>query len=188
MAAQAGGTGSGRVKRRLLVWLPFALCIVLFGVFYAGLRNPTDHVIVSQLVGKPLPEFAAKAAMPDQPGLASSDFRDGKPRLLNVFASWCVPCVAEVPMLLRLKRMGAEVDGFAVHDSTDELTKFLAANGNPYTRIGLDEAGRAQMAFGSAGVPETFVVDGKGKILYQHVGVVTEDDVPKLLGMLGGKR
>jgi cytochrome c biogenesis protein CcmG/thiol:disulfide interchange protein DsbE len=173
------------MKRGLLLWLPFALCIGLFAVFYAGLRNPSDHVIVSQLVGKPLPEFAAKAAMPDQPGLASTDFRDGKPRLLNVFASWCVPCVAEVPMLVRLKQMGAEVTGVAVHDSTDELAKFLAANGNPYSRIGLDEAGRAQIAFGSAGVPETFVVDGKGKIIYQHIGVVTEDDVPKLLGMLG---
>jgi cytochrome c biogenesis protein CcmG, thiol:disulfide interchange protein DsbE len=172
------------MNRRLLLWLPFALCIALFGMFYAGLRNPTDHVIVSQLVGKPLPEFTASAAMPNQPGLASSDFHDGKPRLLNVFASWCVPCVAEIPMLLRLKAMGAEVNGFAVHDSADELAKFLATNGNPYTRIGLDDAGRAQMAFGSAGVPETFVVDGQGKIVYQHIGVVTDADVPKLLGML----
>lgn len=173
------------MNRRLLFWLPFALCIGLFVVFYVGLRNPADHIIASQLVGKPLPEFSARAAMSDQPGLASSDFRDGKPKLLNIFASWCVPCVAEVPMLLRLKRMGAQVDGFAVHDSTEELAKFLAANGNPYTRIGLDEGGRAQMAFGSAGVPETFVVDGQGKIIYQHVGVVTDADVPKLLAMLG---
>ncbi len=88
-------------------------------------------------------------------------------------------------MLLRLKAMGADIVGFAVHDSTGELTKFLAANGNPYSRIGLDEAGRAQMAFGSAGVPETFVVDGKGKVIYQHIGVVTDADVPKLLAMLG---
>ena len=173
------------MKRRLLLWLPFALGIGLLGMFYIGLRNPTDHIIASQLVGQPLPLFAAEAAVPGQPGLASSDFRDGKPRLLNVFASWCVPCVAEIPMLLRLKAMGADVVGFAVHDSTDGLTKFLAANGNPYSRIGLDQAGRAQMAFGSAGVPETFVVDGKGKIIYQHVGVVTDADVPKLLAMLG---
>ena len=173
------------MKRGLLLWLPFAMGIGLFGVFYAGLRNPTDHIIASQLVGKPLPEFSAPAAMPDQPGLASSDFGGGKPKLLNVFASWCVPCVAEVPMLLRLKQMGVEIDGFAVHDSTAELTKFLAANGNPYTRIGLDVAGRAQLEFGSAGVPETFVVDGRGKIVYQHIGVVTDADVPKLIAMLG---
>jgi cytochrome c biogenesis protein CcmG/thiol:disulfide interchange protein DsbE len=81
--------------------------------------------------------------------------------------------------------MGADIVGVAVHDSSPELAKFLAENGNPYARIGLDQDGRAQMAFGSAGVPETFVVDGQGKILYQHVGVVTEEDMPKLLAMLG---
>ncbi|MFX7117521.1 hypothetical protein ABTH95_19915, partial [Acinetobacter baumannii] len=59
--------------------------------------------------------------------------------------------------------------------------------GDPYSRIGLDDAGKAQIAFGSAGVPETFVVDGRGRILYQHIGVVTEDDMPRLLAMLGTK-
>ncbi len=173
------------MKRGLILWLPLALALALFGVFYIGLRNPTDHIIASQMVGKPLPDFSAIPAMPSQPGLSNADFRDGKPRLLNVFASWCVPCVAEVPMLVRLKEMGVEVDGFAVHDTSEELAKFLAANGNPYTRIGLDQGGRAQMAFGSAGVPETFVVDGKGNILYQHIGVVTEADIPMLLEKMG---
>lgn len=88
-------------------------------------------------------------------------------------------------MLLRLQAMGAEIDGLAVHDSTPELQKFLADNGNPYTRIGLDDDGKAQIAFGSAGVPETFVVDGQGKIVYQHIGVVTEADMPKLIQLLG---
>ncbi len=171
-------------RRPLFLWLPFALCLGLFVIFYAGLMNPDDHVIASQMVGKPLPDFKAGPAMPSQPGAATADFKDGKPRLLNIFASWCVPCVAEVPMLGRLKEMGAEVDGIAVHDSSDALAKFLAANGNPYTRVGLDEGGRAQMAFGSAGVPETFVVDGHGKIIHQHIGVVTESDIPKLLAML----
>lgn len=173
------------MNRKLLLWLPFGLCFILFGVFFLGLKNPDDHVIASQMVGKPLPEFVAGPAMPGQPGAASSDFKDGKPRLLNIFASWCVPCVQEIPMLIRLKAAGAEIDSIAVHDTTADLTKFLAENGNPYTRIGLDEGGKAQIAFGSAGVPETFVVDGKGTILYQHIGVVTEDDMPKLLAMLG---
>lgn len=175
------------MNRRAILWLPLALCLVLFVVFYLGLRNPTDHIIASQMVRQPLPEFNTIAAVPGQPGIASADFRDGKPRLLNIFASWCVPCVAEIPMLLRLKQMGAEVDGIAVHDTSQDLGQFLAENGNPYARIGLDQGGRAQIAFGSAGVPETFVVDGKGKILYQHIGVVTEDDIPKLLGMIGQK-
>lgn len=176
------------MRRKLILWLPFALVLMLFGMFFAGLRNPDDHVIASQLVDQQLPEFAAPAAMPDQPGVSAADFRDGKPRLLNIFASWCVPCVAEIPMLLRLQQMGIQIDGLAVHDSSDELAKFLASNGNPYARIGLDEAGRGQMAFGSAGVPETFVVDGTGKIIYQHIGVVTEADVPRLVAMMGQGR
>ena len=173
------------MNRTWILWLPFVLVVALFAAFYAGLRNPSDHVIVSQMVGQPLPEFNAAPGIPGQPGAASADFKDGKPRLLNIFASWCVPCVQEIPMLLRLQAMGAEIDGLAVHDSTPELQKFLADNGNPYTRIGLDDDGKAQIAFGSAGVPETFVVDGQGKIVYQHIGVVTEADMPKLIQLLG---
>ena len=180
--------GDGRMNRKLFLWLPFALCAALFVMFFIGLRNPDDHVIASQMVGKPLPEFAAAAASPELPGTATADFRDGKPRLLNIFASWCVPCLQEIPMLIRLKAQGVEIAGIAVHDSPDALAKFLADNGNPYSRIGLDAGGKAQIAFGSAGVPETFVVDGKGNILYQHVGVVTESDMPRLIAMLGGAK
>jgi cytochrome c biogenesis protein CcmG, thiol:disulfide interchange protein DsbE len=172
-------------RRKLIIWLPFALCVLLFGMFLVGLLNPSDRIIASQMVGKPLPEFSAGPGMPGQPGAATADYRDGRPRLLNIFASWCVPCVAEIPMLTRLKAMGVEVDGLAVHDNSPALAKFLSENGNPYSRIGLDSDGRGQIAFGSAGVPETFVVDGKGTIIYQHIGVVTETDIPKLLSLLG---
>lgn len=173
------------MKRKLILWLPFALVLGLFVAFYAGLRNPSDHVIASQLVGKPLPEFTTGPALAKQPGAATADFRDGKPRLLNVFASWCVPCVQEIPILIQLQAAGAEIDGLAVHDSTPELEKFLAANGNPYTRIGHDRDGKAQIALGSAGVPETFVIDGRGTVIYQHIGVVTAADMPKLMTLLG---
>lgn len=173
------------MKRGLLLWLPFALCLGLFAVFYVGLKRPDDHVIASQLVGQTLPDFEAPPAIPGQPGTASANFRDGKPRLLNIFASWCGPCVQEMPILLRLQARGVEIAGVAVHDSTPELAKFLTENGNPYARVGLDVQGKGQLAFGSAGVPETFVVDGRGVIIHQHIGVVTEEDMPKLLAMLG---
>lgn len=175
------------MKRRLLLWLPFALMLALFVAFYAGLKNPDDHVIASQMVGQPLPQFDAGPGIAGLPGVKTADFADGRPRLLNVFASWCAPCVQEVPMLLRLKQQGVEISGIAVHDTSPALQKFLADNGNPYARIGLDQGGRAQMAFGSAGVPETFVVDGRGRIVYQHIGVVTETDMPKLISMLGAQ-
>ena len=176
------------MTRRFILWLPLVLLSALFMAFWAGLERPDDHVIASRMVGQPLPQFAAAAAVPGQPGVASADFGDGKPRLLNIFASWCVPCVQEIPMLLRLRNAGAEIDGVAVHDAAPELARFLAENGNPYVRVGLDDHGRAQLAFGSAGVPETFVVDGRGRIVYQHIGVVTEADMPKLLALLGDKR
>lgn len=169
-----------------LLWLPFLACIGLFGIFFLQLRHPDDHVIASQMVGQPLPDFNAAPAISDLPGTATADFRDGKPRLLNIFASWCVPCIREIPNLLRLQAQGVEINGIAVHDTSRELTTFLTQNGNPYARIGLDEGGRAQMAFGSAGVPETFVVNGRGQIIYQHVGVVTDEDMSKLLDMLKG--
>jgi cytochrome c biogenesis protein CcmG/thiol:disulfide interchange protein DsbE len=165
--------------------LPLALVLTLLVTFWRGLLQPDDHVIASQMVGKPLPEFAAQAIMAGQPGIAAADFRDGKPRLLNVFASWCLPCVTEVPVLMRLKAMGVDVVGVAVHDTAPALEQFLARNGNPYSRIGSDPQSRIQLSLGSAGVPETFVVDGKGTIVYQHIGVVAERDIPNLLEKLG---
>ena len=176
------------MTRKMLLWLPFVLVTALFAAFFLGLRHPDDHVIASQMVGKPLPDFAAAPAFPGRPGAATADVRDGHPRLLNIFASWCVPCRDEVPMLARLQAAGVEIDGLAVHDSAPDLQAFLAQYGDPYRRIGLDDNGRAQLAFGSAGVPETFVVDGSGKIVYQHIGVVAEDDIPRLLALLGDRR
>ena len=131
-----------------------------------------------------LPPFESIAVMPSQNAASSGDFADGKPRLLNVFASWCVPCKAEAPMLDMLKARGIEIDGIAIHDTPVELKRFLGENGNPYTRLGIDKDGRAQMALGSSGVPETFVIDGKGHILHQHVGVVTAEDATRLVAML----
>jgi cytochrome c biogenesis protein CcmG/thiol:disulfide interchange protein DsbE len=109
---------------------------------------------------------------------------DGKPRLLNLFASWCIPCAAESPQLAALAAQGAEIDGIAVRDHKDDLAAFLARNGNPYTRIGGDDVSAVQMAIGSSGVPETFVIDGKGIIRYQHIGDVRPEDVPLLLQKL----
>lgn len=172
------------MKRKLIVWLPLAVTVALFGTFLVSLMRPSDRVIASRIVGQTLPTFEAVAAIEGQAGTKNTDFTDGKPRLLNVFASWCGPCVAEIPVLMKLKAMGVEINGVAVHDRSEDLARFLVENGNPYARVGLDQGGRAQMAFGSAGVPETFVIDGQGRIIHQHIGAVTEDDIPVLLAKL----
>ena len=119
-----------------------------------------------------------------QPGLAAGDFQGGHPRLLNIFASWCVPCRVEAPVLADLARAGVEVDGIAIRDHKADLAAFLAANGNPYARIGADDISAVQLAIGSSGVPETFVIDGRGVIRYQHIGDIRPEEVPMMLAKL----
>ena len=140
------------------------------------------------MIGKPLPEFDLRPAVPERPGLARKDFADGKPRLLNIFASWCVPCAAEAPQLLALKQAGVEIDAIAIRDAREDVDRFLARYGNPYARIGLDARSSVQIALGSSGVPESFVIDGKGRIAYQHVGDIRADDVPVILQRLEDAR
>jgi cytochrome c biogenesis protein CcmG/thiol:disulfide interchange protein DsbE len=106
----------------------------------------------------------------------------GQPRLVNVFASWCVPCIAEAPLLMELKRQGVPIDAIAVRDKPADVAEFLGRHGNPFERIGADPESRVQIALGSSGVPETFIVDGRGIIRYQHMGPIEPGDVPALIG------
>jgi cytochrome c biogenesis protein CcmG, thiol:disulfide interchange protein DsbE len=174
--------------RRFWIWVPFALFAGLFGVFAAGLIHPSDRAIASGMVGRSVPQFSLSGALNVADGVDTRFFSSGKPRLLNVFASWCVPCVAEIPVLVQMKEQGIEITGIAIHDRPEDLQKFLANNGNPYARIGLDPESRTQIAFGSAGVPETFIIDGKGIIRHQHIGVITPNDVPIILAKLRNVR
>jgi cytochrome c biogenesis protein CcmG/thiol:disulfide interchange protein DsbE len=119
--------------------------------------------------------------MSGKPGLSSADLATGQPRLINVFASWCVPCIAEAPLLVELKRQGVAIDAIAVRDRPEDVTDFLARNGDPFERIGTDPESRVQLALGSSGVPETFVVDGHGIIRYQHMGPIEPGDVANVL-------
>lgn len=170
--------------KRLWIWLPFALVIAFVGLFASGLFQPDDRVIHSRLVGQPLPDFVLPAAASDRPPLASAQLATGHPRLLNIFASWCVPCAAEAPQLLALKQQGVQIDAIAIRDARPDVDAFLRRYGNPYARIGLDARSNVQIALGSSGVPETFIIDGKGRIAYQHIGDIRADDVPMILDRL----
>lgn len=158
-------------------WLPLALFALLFIVIGVGLFRPADRTVHSAMVGRTLPDFALKPIVPEKPGVATAAFRTGKPRLLNVFASWCIPCAVEAPQLARLKAMGIAIDAVAIRDTPDDLQAFLARNGDPFDAIGDDPNSSVQIALGSSGVPETYVIDGQGKILLQHIGEIREDDV-----------
>lgn len=166
------------------VWLPLALFFGFVGLVALGLYRPASRDVRSAMVGKPMPGFALVAAVPNHPGLALGDLRGGKPRLVNVFASWCVPCAVEAPQLARLKASGVEIDGIAIRDHPADVTAFLARNGDPFTRIGSDPVSAVQVAMGSSGVPETFVVDGHGVIRHQTIGDIRPEDVPVLLRTL----
>jgi len=170
--------------RKMLIWLPLVLFLGFFGLFASGLLKPDDRLITSKMVGKPLPAFALPAASSDRPALTSADLATGTPRLLNIFASWCVPCAAEAPQLMALRQAGVEIDAIAIRDARADVDRFLARYGNPYARIGLDARSAVQIALGSSGVPETFVIDGKGRIAYQHIGDIRADDVPMILDRL----
>lgn len=169
--------------RRALIWAPLALFGLVFALVASGLIKPGDRTIRSALVGKPLPVLALPALLAEKPGVETTAQR-GKPRLLNVFASWCVPCIAEAPQLLKLEAAGAEIDAIAIRDTPEAVRAFLARHGDPYARIGDDKASAAQLALGSSGVPETFVIDAQGRIAYQHIGDIREEHVPMLLAEL----
>jgi len=179
-------SASPRTTRRTLTIYGVPLLLFLGFVQLASwqLRHPAAREVESAMIGKPLPAFTLRAAVPDRPGLASSDFADGNPRLLNVFASWCVPCAAEAPQLALLKAKGVRISGVAIRDRTADVARFLTRNGNPFERIGADDVSAVQLDLGSSGVPETFVIDGNGVIRYQHIGEVRAEHVPLLLSKL----
>lgn len=166
---------------RWRLWVPLALFagfVVLAGVM---LTRPKSDFVESRMVGKELPYFALRPAVQDRPGLASADLKSGRPRLLNVFASWCLPCIAEARQLEALAAQGVQIDGIAIRDRPDDVAAFLAQHGNPYRRIGADDLSEVQLALGSSGVPETFVIDGGGRIAYQHIGDIRPEHIPTLL-------
>ncbi|WP_324827900.1 DsbE family thiol:disulfide interchange protein [Qipengyuania zhejiangensis] len=166
------------------VWLPLLAFSAFIGLAAYQLTQPKDEFVESGMIGQPLPYFDLPPAMDGAGGAASARFADGTPRLLNIWASWCLPCIAEAPHLERLKSQGVEIVGVAIRDRPEDVARFLARHGNPYSAIGRDDLSEVQLAIGSSGVPETFVIDGKGMIRYQHIGDVRADDVPLLLEKL----
>jgi cytochrome c biogenesis protein CcmG, thiol:disulfide interchange protein DsbE len=169
---------------RALRFAPLGLLLLIIAALVWRLATPADTNVHSRLEGKPIPVFSLAAILPNKPGLDSSDLASGQPHLLNIFASWCVPCVTEVKVLETLKDHGVAVEGIAVRDRPGDLADFLVQNGDPYERIGSDPQSQVQMALGSSGVPESFIVDGKGVIRYQQIGPIDAADVPMILSRL----
>ena len=166
---------------RWLRFLPLLMLIAFIGGVTWRLNRPAEEKIPSRLIGQPIPAFALAPAMPAKPGLSSAELGKGQPRMINIFASWCVPCIAEAPLLLELKRRGVAIDAIAVRDRPEDVAAFLTRHGDPFARIGADRESKAQLALGSSGVPESFIIDGRGIIRYQHMGPIEPGDMPELL-------
>ena len=176
------------MKRRALFVLPILLLVGLAVMFAVGLRHDPS-IVPSVLIDKPVPDFDLPPLLEDKPGLATADL-NGQVALVNVFASWCIPCRIEHPMFMRLAEKGeVPVYGINYKDAPADAKRWLAELGDPYTRIGADRDGRAGIEWGVYGVPETFVVDGTGTIRFKHVGPLTaevlEDTIMPLVRELG---
>jgi cytochrome c biogenesis protein CcmG, thiol:disulfide interchange protein DsbE len=170
--------------RRALIWVPLILFAGLAALVLYGLYRPDNSTVRSALVGKPLPDFRLAPLVTGKPGLARTDLTGGAPRLLNVFGSWCIPCIAEAPQLMALKQRGVAIDAIAIRDTGPAVERFLADHGDPYARIGDDPQSQVQLSLGSSGVPETFVIDAQGRIAHQHVGPINPSDVDDILKAL----
>ena len=170
---------------RIATYLPLAVAAVLAVVFLWALRADRDPSRVpSPFIGKPAPAFE----LPDLfggPKLTNAAF-EGRVSVLNVFASWCLPCRVEHPFLMALAKDGkAQVLGLNYKDKPEDAKAWLEKHGNPYSRIGADRSGRAAIEWGVYGVPETFLIGPDGRIRHKVVGPINADELKRLRRMIG---
>lgn len=175
--------GTGVSRRRFL----YAVPAVGFAAFVVALawsltRNPRE--LPSTLIGKPAPRFSLPPVQGRALGLSSADL-NGEVSLVNVFASWCVACRAEHPVFMRLKEDGViAIHGINYKDAPEDAARWLDTLGDPYTRTGADLDGRVSIEWGVYGVPETFVIDREGRIVFKQVGPVTPEVYRNRMGPL----
>jgi cytochrome c biogenesis protein CcmG, thiol:disulfide interchange protein DsbE len=174
-------------RRSWLMALPLVAFIALAAVFWFRLGNTDPSRIPSALIGHPAPRTALPplAGLADNgspvPGIDPAMFK-GKVSVVNVWASWCIPCHDEAPLLTQLgKDKRLQVIGINYKDAPDNARRFLGRYGNPYGFVGVDGNGRAAIEWGVYGVPETFVVGREGTIVYKMVGPVTPENIDTVL-------
>ena len=174
------GAGDATVtpRRSPLVFLPLIAFVALAALLLVRLFAGDASRLPSALIGRAVPPFAlAPVAGLDKPGLAAADLAHGDVTLVNVFASWCVPCRQEAPALMLLAQGGTKIVGIAYKDQPENTRRFLGTEGDPYAAVGADLTGRTAIDFGVYGVPETYVVKGDGTISAKIVGPLTQDNI-----------
>jgi cytochrome c biogenesis protein CcmG, thiol:disulfide interchange protein DsbE len=164
--------------RRLLFVLPAVAFLALAVVIAAYMLSGTDpRVVPSALLDKPVPTFALPALDGRERGLSTADLK-GHVAVVNVFASWCVPCLAEHPQVMTLAEdKDIAVVGINYKDKAADAEGWLKRLGDPFRAIGADRDGRVSIDWGVYGVPETFIIDKGGTIRYKQVGPITPQDL-----------
>ncbi len=172
-------------RRSWLVVAPVAIFAGLALLFAFALGKGDPSKLPSALIGKAapaaaLPPVAGLRGANEQPlaGFSGADLANGRVSIVNFWASWCTPCIEEHPHLLALaKRTGVPIFGVNHKDLPANASRFIDRYGNPYAGVGADPNGRVAIEWGVYGMPETFVVDGQGRIAYKHVGPITRESL-----------
>lgn len=174
------------LTRRILFFVPLVAFAGLAASFWVGLQTD-PRIIPSALIDQPLPAFELPPLEPGKQGFGNNDLT-GRVRLINIFASWCLPCRVEHPLLMQLAEEGSvPVYGINWKDRQADAIAWLAELGDPYARIGQDPDNKVGIDLGVYGVPETYLIDAEGRIRFKNVGPLfpeTLEEIQELIGQL----
>jgi len=159
-------------KISLWVAAPPIIFLTLAALFYIGLMRQNPNDLPSMMIGRDAPKLTL-TKLGDLPELTAADLKTGGIKLVNFWASWCGPCRAEHPTLEAMAKKGIVIYGINYKDQQRNALSYLSSLGNPYTKIGADN-GRTGIDWGATGVPETFILDAKGKVLFRYAGPITK--------------
>lgn len=187
--AQPSGDAEAKPRRNLTwVVLPVAIFAVLVALFGFALTTGDPSRLPSALIGKPVPptEFPSLEGLVAHgapvPGFTSKSLAQGEVSVVNFWASWCAECATEQDLLGELQqRTGVPLYGVSYKDKPVAARRFLGRYGNPFSAVGTDDNGRKAIEWGVYGMPETFIVNGKGEIVYKHVGAITPTSLTERL-------
>ncbi len=155
-----------------LMVLPVVIFAGFAGLAFVGLKRENPDGLPSALTGRPAPAVEV-TQLGQEKVFNDKDLRDGEVKLVNYWASWCAPCRVEHPNLEKLAESGVTIYGVNYKDKPSNALKFLEELGNPYAAVGADESGRMALNWGVYGVPETYIIDGEGKIVLRFAGPIT---------------